>query len=778
MRAVAMFWRRGAWRAMALGIVAGLLGPAFLADTGAPVPGVRAAAQQPAGASVVVRGNRRIEAETVLSYMALPTDRAVTAEDLNAAVRRLFDTGLFQDVRVIPSENRIVVEVVENPSINQIAFEGNDRLENEELQQIIQLRPRLPFTASAAEADAQRIIEVYRRIGRYGAEVEPVVIQRDENRVDLVFEITEGEQTEVKAIDFVGNEAFSDRRLRGAIETKEAGLFSFLISTDIYDPDRLELDKELLRQFYLERGYADFTVLSATAELAPDRSGFFITFTVEEGERYTFGPMDVSVSARGLDPEEFQAIVPDLEGEIYDATRVEEIANELTDLAGQKGFAFVQVRPQPRKDPEENTIAITFDLVEGSRIFVERIEIEGNSQTLDRVIRREMTIAEGDAFDARKIRNSRNRIRALRYFRTVDIETEPGSAEDRAVLKVQVEEQSTGSLSLGVGFSSSVGPIGNIRLTERNFLGRGQTVVIQATATGDTQVYNLSFTEPRFLDRDLLVGASAFFRQQDRDTESSFQADTAGFRPQVGFPLSEDLDLRLSYEFLWDDIDVAATASPVIAADAGSNITSSVSYQLTYDKRNDPVEPSEGYLLDFTQQVAGLGGDSQFVKSSGSAKTWFGFLDDSVIASLEVEGGALYSLGGDSRVTERFFLGGSTFRGFRPDGLGPWDITTDDSLGGNYFAVSRLEVSFPLGLPEELGIFGGVFVDAGTLWHLDDDTFAGSTIVDDADLRVAVGPLLFMDTPLGPLELSFGFPLVKEPFDEKELFRLSVGTRF
>jgi outer membrane protein insertion porin family len=763
-----------------LGVLAGLVAPAAGGGPGGHLVGAAAWAQQQARTSVVIRGNRRIEAETILSYMQLPADRPVTAEDLNAAVRRLFDTGLFRDVRIAPSAEQIVVEVVENPSINQIAFEGNDKLADEELQQIIRLRPRLPFTASAAEADAQRIIEVYRRIGRYGAEVEPVIIERDENRVDLVFEIAEGPLTEVTSIDFVGNEAFSDRRLRRVIETKESGLFGVFISTDIYDPDRLELDKELLRQFYLERGYADFAVLSATAELAPDRSGFFLTFTVEEGEPYTFGPLDVAVSARGLEPEEFEALVPDLEGETYNATRVERIANELTDLAAQKGFAFVQVRPQARRDAEGKTIAITFDLVEGSRVFVERIDIEGNTQTLDRVIRREMTLVEGDAFDARKIRDSRNRIRALRYFSSVDIETEPGSADDRAVLKIKVAEQSTGALSLGIGFSSSVGPIGNIRLSERNFLGRGQEVNIQATATGDTQIYDLTFVDPRFLDRDLSLGNSIFFRQDDRDDESSFQVDTAGIRPEIGFPLSEDLDLSLRYEFLYDNVDVASDASPAIQADEGSRITSSVGHKLTYDRRNDPLEPTSGYLLSLDQQIAGLGGAGQFVKSRGSAKTWLGVLDDRVVTSFEVEAGALVTFGDDSRVTERFFIGGPTLRGFAPQGIGPRDTVSveEDALGGNYFAVARIEASFPLGLPEELGIFGGFFVDAGTLWGLDQTSFPGVTIDDGADLRVALGPLLFMDTPLGPLELSLGFPIVKERFDDKELFRLSVGTRF
>ena len=783
MRFFSSMWRPCTCRALALGVFATLIAPALTESLiGGSAGGAfdtRAMAQ--AAPDVTIRGNRRIEVETILSYMQLPTDRPTTAEDLNSAVRRLFDTGLFKDVQVIPNENQLVVEVVENPSINVIAFEGNDALGDEDLQQIIRLRPRLPFTLSGAEADAQAIIEVYRRTGRYGAQVEPVIIERDENRVDLVFEINEGDVTGVNSIDFVGNEKYSDRKLRGVIDTSESGLLDFLVSTDVYDPDRLELDKELLRQYYLERGYADFTVLSATAELAPDREGFFITFTVDEGEQYTFGTMDVLVGARGLDPEEFSALLPDdLEGDTYDASEVDEIADDLTDLAGQRGFAFVQVRPQANKNTEDRIIDVTFELVEGSRIFVERIDIEGNTQTLDRVIRREVELVEGDAYDTRKIRQTRSEIRGLRYFSNVEVETEPGSADDRAVVKIKVQEQSTGSLSLGIGFSSSSGPIGNIALTERNFLGRGQVVNIQVTATGDTQVYDFAFTEPRFLDRELLVGSRAFFIQDDRFDSSSFDVNSAGLGPQVGFPLSEDLDVVLRLESKWDDIDVDSDASPAIQVDDGKHSSSSIGYLLTYDQRNDPVEPTGGYQASFDQQFAVLGDSSPFVKSRVNFKTWYGLFDDKIVASLGLEGGALITFDDDSLITQRYFLGGDNFRGFADEGLGPRDLSADDedSLGGNYYSVARLAVSFPIGLPEELGVFGGAFIDAGTLFGLDKTTFGGTSINDSAEFRVSAGVLLFLDTPLGPLQLSFGFPVVKEDFDEDELFRLSLGTRF
>lgn len=772
-------------RTLMIAALLGLFGPLTILPI---APGDRASAQETREQSVIVRGNQRIEVDTILSYMQLRPNQTVTAEDLNTSVRRLFDTGLFSDVEIIPGQDALIVQVTENPSINEIVFEGNDALNDEDLSQIISLRPRLPLTRSAAEADAQAIIEIYRRTGRFGASVEPVVIERSENRVDLVFEISEGELTSVSSIDFVGNNNFSDRRLRDEIETSETGLLAQFFSSDVYDPDRLELDKELLRQFYLDRGYVDFEVLSATAELTPDREAFFLTFTVSEGEEYQFGTFDVNVNTRGLERDEFLALLPtDLEGEVYSASDVDDIAEVLSDLAAERGFAFVQVRPRAQKRPDELIIDIAFDLIEGEKIFVERIEIEGNTQTLDRVIRREIELVEGDSFDARKIRRARNEIRALGYFSSVDIVPESGSADDRAVLKVRVEEQSTGSLSFGLGFSSSVGPIGNVAITERNFLGRGQIVSATVTAAGDTQVYDFSFTEPKFLDRDLAVGLRTFFIQDDRSDESSFNQDRLGFTPFIGFPLGPKTDFRARYSAVRDDIEVDPETSPIILADEGTRFKSSVGYTISYDERNDPIEPTGGYFLTLDQEFAGLGGAARFIKSTGSAKTWAGLFDDQVIASLEFEAGALFSLGEDSQINDRFFLGGDSFRGFASEGVGPRDIAvgTDDSLGGNYFAIIRAEVSFPLGLPDELGIFGGAFVDVGSLWSLDNDVVFASDgvtpltdVQSDFEPRISAGGLLFVETPFGPLELSVGFPIVSEDFDEDELFRVSVGTRF
>jgi len=784
-----MDWFSLAWRGRARRALLALAMPlsALLIE---PVIGWQtdAVAQTPAAEQkVAIRGNRRIEAETILSYMNLKPGQRVTAEDLNRAVRRLFDTGLFKDVRIIPTEDSLVVQVVENPSINVIAFEGNGALKDEDLQQIISLRSRLPFTVSAAEADAQAIIEVYRRTGRFGAEVEPVIIERSDNRVDLVFEIKEGALTEVERIDFVGNEAFSDSRLRGVIETSEAGFFSQFFSSDVYDPDRLELDKELVRAYYFERGYADFTVLSATAELAPDRQGFFITFSVSEGEQYTFGEVTADIAARGLDSEPILAALPsDLTGETFDATLVEEIANELTDLAGQQGFAFVQVRPRPRKNSEDRVIDVVFNVVQGPKIFIERIEIEGNSRTLDRVIRRNIDLVEGDAFDSRKIRLARSRIRALGYFERVELERAEGSAADRTILRVKVQERSTGSLTFGAGFSTSVGPIGSVSLTERNFLGRGQSVKAQINAAGDRQIYDFEFIEPAFLDRDLAIGIRAFFIDEDLSEESSFEIVRLGLAPFVTFPLSDDTRLQLRYEGRRDGVSVDPFASEIIQRDHGSTVSSILGYTLTHDKRDDPVEPRQGYFLTLRQDFAGAGGDAFYANTLARAKGWTSFLGGDVVTSLEFEAGGIVSFSDDIKVNERYFIGGDSLRGFASEGAGPHDVLTRDSLGGNYLLATRLEVTFPLGLPDEFGVFGGFFIDAGTVFGLDGSLIGapgganpGTVLAtDELDFRVAAGALLFVSTPFGPLEMSFGFPIIKDDLDETELFRLQVGTRF
>ncbi|MEM7523693.1 MAG: outer membrane protein assembly factor BamA [Pseudomonadota bacterium] len=746
---------------------------------------------------VIVIGNQRIEPATIASYLALGIGDPITEEALNRSVRQLFDTGLFRDAAIAPDGSRLLVQVVENPTINRINFEGNDLITDEQMLAIVSSRPRRPFTRSQAEADAQALIENYRRTGRYGASIEPVIIELPDNRVDLVFEIVEGSVTEIYSIDFVGNEIFSDRRLRGVIDTSESGLLGFILSSDVYDPDRLEFDKQLLRRYYLSEGYADFAVLSAVAELSPDRQGFFITFTVEEGEQYTFGELDVRTNARGLEPDDFRDLIPELTGATYDASLVESIIDDMVFRAGQEGFAFVDVRPLAQRSEADRTIGLIFDLIEGQRVYVERIDIEGNDRTLDRVIRRQFDIVEGDAFNAREIEKARNRIRGLGFFSDVDVRTERGDSDDRARIAVTVGEQSTGSINFGLGFSSADGPTGEVSISEANFLGRGQFVRARVRVSGDSNVFDFTFEEPAFLDRDLRLGLNVFYRDEDLDDESSFELTSIGFIPSLTFPVSDVGRLQLFYEISDDEIrDFSTNVSPLIRVDGGSRTTSAIGFGYTHDLRNSPIETTDGYLLTLRQSFAGFGGGSRFSETVATAKGWTSFFDDDVVASLEVEGGVAFGLNKDLRITDRFFLGGDTFRGFAFAGIGPRDrsigvngVQRDDALGGNFYTVARAELSFPIGLPEEFGVFGGVFMDVGTLWNLDTttavDTEAGSssrnslvTVDDGADLRASVGVSVFWDSAFGPLRLNFARPITSEPGDDKEFFRLTVGTRF
>lgn len=773
-----------AWLGVALVACALALGALAAPQAAMAQSGAQSGAQSAARSGGVVRqilvvGNRRIEPATVISYLTLGVGDPIDDAALNESVRRLFETGLFSDVSIAADGGQLVVRVAENPTINRIAFEGNSALSDEALLPNISSRPRRAFTRSRAEADVQVLTELYRRAGRYGTTIEPVIIEQPDNRVDLVFEIDESAVTGVNAINFIGNEAFSDRRLRRVIDTTESGIFSFALTSDIYDPDRLELDKELLRRFYLSRGHADFTVLSAVAELAPDREGFFITFTISEGPVYSFGEQTVATTAPGLDPAEFEALIVGEPGDQYDADIVERNIQRMIFLAGQKGFAFVDVRPRAVRDPEGLTVGIVYELVEGARVYVERIDIEGNTRTLDRVIRRQFDIVEGDAFNSRDIEKARNKIRALGFFSKVEVATERGASDDRANIRVKVEEQSTGSLTFGLGFSTADGPVGEISVTERNFLGRGQFVRTRLVVAGERQVVDFTFREPAFLDRDLEAGFNIYLRKQDRKTESSFKETNIGFVPSVTFPVSEFGKLNLNYRISSDEIrEVDDAASPLIKVDEGTALTSSVGYVYSYDVRNDPLEPTSGFIASFGQDFAGVGGDTQFVRTTASVRGYRSLFSEDVVGSMTLEGGNITTFGDDLRITDRFFLGGDDFRGFARDGIGPRDLKTDDALGGNNYVVLRSEVTFPLGLPESFGISGGVFADVGTLWGLDRVSAGGTTVDDSANLRASVGVSLFWDSGFGPLRINLATPIVDEDGDDTETFRLTAGTRF
>ena len=722
-----------------------------------------------------IEGNQRIEPETVRSYMQINPGDPFDAKRIDQALKNLFATGLFADVNFRRDGDALVVQVTENPIINKLAFEGNKRIDDDALQAEVQLRPRVVYTQARVQADVKRILDLYRRSGRFAATVEPKIIKLDQNRVNLVFEINEGDVTEVRRIDFVGNKVFSDSDLRDEIVTSEAAFYRFLATTDTYDPDRLTLDKEALRKFYLSEGYADFRVVSAVAELSPDQEAFFITFTVEEGERYKLGTVDIKTTLKDLDPESLRGVVETDEGDWYNADLVDESVQAISDQVGSLGYAFVDVRPRIDRDNENKILNLTYDIQEGPKVYVERIDISGNVRTQDKVIRREFRIAEGDAFSTAKIRRTEQRLKNLGFFESVDIQAVPSDSPDKTVIKVKVAEKSTGELSFGAGFSTADGPLGNVGLRERNLLGKGYDVRAQLNISGRRSTIDVSFTDPYFLDKELSAGFDIFHRRFDR-RESSFEERNTGAGLRMGYDLTEYTRHTISYTFSWDEVrDVDDHASDVIIEEEGNEYRSVIGHDIMYDRRDSKIDPRDGYYLSLGQDFAGLGGTVTYLRNTLGGGYFIPITKEVTIGATG-EVGYIFGIGDDVRVTDAFFLGGQNLRGFRTGGVGPRDSDTKDALGGKFRAEGTVQAAFPLGLPEEYQIRGRVFSDFGTLTGTDFEDEID--LHDSAALRLSVGFGLTWVSPFGPLAVDLAYPLLKEDFDRDELFRFSVGTSF
>ena len=724
-----------------------------------------------------INGAQRVEPTTVLNYLGLTVGQEVDEADLNSALKDLYGTGLFADVSFRKDRGVLFVDVIENPIISQIAFEGNTDIKDDELLAEISLRPRQVFTRTKVQNDVSRVYEVYRRTGRFAANVDPKIIKLDQNRINLVFEVTEGEITNIKGIRFVGNKAFDDDTLRSEISSKEDRWYRFLSSDDRYDPDRIKYDEELLRQFYLKEGYADFRIVSANAELAPDKEDFYLTFTVDEGPRYRVGHVAIDSDLRGFDGEVLKDSVSFLPGQWYNADEVKVTIDNMTDQLGDLQYAFVSIRPDVQRNVAEDVVDIRFRIGESPRVFVERIDIKGNVRTLDKVIRREMLLVEGDPFNRSKLSRSEQRLRNLDFFENVVVKTSPGTAPDRTIVDVEVVEKSTGEISIGAGFSTNDGPLADLRIRERNLLGKGQDLLFSTTIAGERTEFDASFTEPHFLDRDLSAGADLFHITTDYQDESSFDQRRTGGAVRLGYPLSEKWRQSLRYRYERNEItDVDSDASRFVRDQEGIRNTSALSQRITYDDRDSILFPTEGLFSWIDGEVAGLGGDAQYVSGKLGSSYYVPVYERSVIFNLLGEVGAITGYGDENvQINERFYLGGNNLRGFERSGVGPRDLRTDDALGGNTFYRASAEFSFPIGLPEELGVKGHAFTDVGSLFDIDE---TGSDIADESSIRASAGLGLSWRSPLGPLRVDFAVPYVKEDYDEEENFRFSFGTRF
>ncbi|MGI3209760.1 outer membrane protein assembly factor BamA [Roseovarius tibetensis] len=727
--------------------------------------------------SVSIEGNQRIEAGTILSYTGIERNQTVTAGQLNDAYQQILGSGLFEQVEIEPQGNRLVIRVTEFPTISRIAFEGNNKLSDEDLSGFIQSSPRQVFSPTQAERDAATITEAYAQNGRIAARVNPKVIRRGDNRVDLVFEIFEGDNIEVQRIGFVGNRAFSDSRLRRVIESKQTGLFRALIERDTFVQDRIEFDQQVLTDFYNSRGYVDFRVTGLNAELARERDAYFVTFNLQEGQRFRFGEITTVSEYTDLESEPFHDTLKVRSGAVYSPTVIENSIARMERLAVRRGVDFLRVEPRITRNDRDLTLDVEFVLQRGPRVFVERIDIEGNTTTLDRVIRRQFDVVEGDPFNPRAIRQAAERIRALRFFENVDVNAREGSRPDQVVIETDVEETTTGSVSLGASFSSNSGLGVQLGFSERNFIGRGQQLSANILATGDTINYGLNFVEPAFLSRDVALGLDFAFRETERDN-SLFDTAIGTFRPSLTFPTGENTRLGLFYNARYEDMSDYNGTSGILQSevDQGDIWTSGVGYEFSYDTRRTGLDPNSGVLLSFQQEFAGLGGDNEFIKTTARLVGQTRFFNEDLTVRAILEGGAIeFSNGQNSRFLNRF--NNQVIRGFEPNGMGP--VEGDEHLGGDYFAALKLEAEFPLGLPDEYGITGGAFYDIGSIWGIGNQSNAtGPLNATSFTARHVVGLSIFWSSPFGPIRMNFSEALQKEPGDREQQFNLTVRTDF
>ncbi len=769
------------WAVLVIAAVVAFATPAFAQRAGA-AGGQRITAVQ-------ISGNVRAEPETIRSYLQLKEGDVYDVAAADRSLKALFATGLFSDVSIDMQGTTLVVKIKENPILNRVVFEGNRKIEDDKLRDEVQSKPRQVFTRARVQADVERLLAIYRRSGRYNAVVVPKIIRLEQGRVDLIFEISEGDVTGIQRITFVGNEHFSDGTLRGKIRSVESAWWRFLSSDDRFDPDRLNYDRELLRKFYLSEGYADFRVESAVGELSPDRDGFFITFTINEGQRYKFGKITLTSHLPGLDSETLKSYLTMSEGDWYDANEVEKSVNAVSEAVGNLGYAFVEVRPNVRRNRDILTIDINFDVQEGPRVYVERINISGNTRTLDRVIRREFRFAEGDAFSTAKLKRSQDRLKNLGFFEKVDVSATPGSSPDKTNIEVTVTEQSTGEISFGAGYSSTGGILGDISVRERNLLGKGQDLRLGLALGTLTNQIDLSFTEPYFLDRNMAAGFDVFYTTNNRQQIASYSDQSIGFGLRAGWAYTEHTGQSVRYLLRDTNIyNVPSYASLFLQAQSGETLTSEFSETLAWDTRDRRLNPTKGWLLRSSVAVAGPPGTNNYYRVTADAVVYQPLpVWEDFVASVGVSGGVVQPLAGSQlRINNAFFVGGDNLRGFAVGGIGPRDANTTDALGGTYFYTGTGELSIPLGLPQEFNLIGKAFVDVGALWG-PSTAYSNAvvqqfgytpTVLDSMTMRVASGIGVQWVSPFGPIRIDYAWPLVQEPWDKTQNIHFSFGTRF
>ncbi|MDZ4392403.1 outer membrane protein assembly factor BamA [Cypionkella sp.] len=733
-----------------------------------------AQAQTYSFSNVTIEGNERVDAATILKYAGIARGESVAAGQLNDAYQRIFASGLFETVDLLPQGGTLLIRVKELPMLNIVDFQGNKLVKDEKLSELVKSKSRLVYNPAQAEADAAQIAEAYRVQSRLAATVDPKIIRRSDNRVDLVFEITEGKVVENEGISFVGNRAFSDRRLKQVLETKQAGFLRQLIKADTFVPERLEVDKQMLRDFYMSRGYIDVQVVDATGQLSRERDATFVTYTVKEGQSWKIGKVSTVSEVEGVNAAEFAAVQKMRSGVTYSPAIIENNIARMENLALRKGLNFVRIEPRLVRNDRGQVLDVEYVIKRGDKVFVERIDIEGNTTTLDQVVRRQFRTVEGDPFNPREIRQAAERIRALGFFTDAKVDAKPGSNPDEVVLNVDVEEQPTGSISLGASFGTSSGLGLNVGFAETNFLGRGQSFAVNIATASDTKDSGISFVEPALLGRDLKLKLGASYNETD-NASALYDTRKVAISAGLEFPIAEQSRFELRYKAFQDTLSKVTSTSELLLLEEerGSEFGSGLGYTYSFDNRVTGLNPNSSLLFRFGQDFVGLGGDAKYVQTSALAVAETKIFNEDVTLRAIFEGGAVNSFGGyDTRVTDRYF-GNGKIRGFDTNGIGP--RADGDALGGNFYATAKFEAEFPLGLPEEYGITGGIFYDMGSVWGLDNNP---DGIDDGAHLRAAVGLSILWTTPIGPLRFNFSNAVKKESYDKEQSFDLTIATKF
>jgi outer membrane protein insertion porin family len=731
-----------------------------------------------------VEGTQRVEDETVMAYMLVREGLKDAADLVDQSVKTLFSSGLFADVTIRRQDKGLIVSVVENPIVNRVSFEGNSAITDDNLGKEGILSARQIYTRAKVQDDVERQIELYRRSGRFAVRIEPKVIQLPQNRVDLVFEISEGPTTGISAINFLGNRVFSDDELRDVILTRESRWWRIFSASDNYDPDRVAYDGELLRQHYLSKGYADFAVIATNAELTRNGESFFVSFVVEEGQKYNFGVARISTSLDTLDIIELEEQITHQAGEQYDQRALDKTVDALTKVVGESGFAFANIRPRPRTNSEAAKIDIEYVIKEGPRVYVERVNVNGNTRTKDDVIRREIRLVEGDAFNKVLLSRSERGVRGLNFFSDVQVTETPGTEDDKTIIDVDVREMPTGELSFGVGYSSAEDFTTQLSVSERNFLGRGQSLRVNVGLSNQVQRYTIGFTEPYFLGRDVSAGFSVFNTQTDYDYQQGLELNESGIAFSLGFPLSEDGRLSLFANFVNDELTDPRNAG--LVSDRSYDLSKQeFGYFYSIDQRDDFINPSDGWNISFGQDIAGPGGDVSYLRTRASAN-FYEEIAEGWIFHLRGTMGIIHDYkGGPINYNDRFFRGGRDFRGFERGGVGPREVSASaadpsqgSALGANRYMIGTAQVSLPLGLPKESGVRANLFVDFGVLGETDAQAPAGRVIEDEMAFRATTGLSFAWRSPFGPVRFDFAEPLAKEDYDQTRFFRFTIGTSF